>query len=126
MFIEPSNRANSLLLADTCTNIYDTTRDKIIKTKPIKYTKVILYYLDNENNLVVIDEDFRDMFSTAYAKISNLPKVFIGNLEDYKTLVYLLYKQLKFSYDEQGLLISIFRHNIFDTIFNLHEGCFEK
>ncbi len=102
------------------------TKNEIIKKKQIKYMKTILYFVDNVNNIIVIDETFNDMFSTAYVKITKLPETFIGNLEDYKTIVYLLYKQLKFSYDEEELFVSKFRRDIFDTILNLQEGCFEK
>lgn len=126
MFIEPSERANKILLADHCTNVYDVTKNKKIRTKKLKYRKVILYFRDDDNNIVVIDEGFEDMFLTAYVKISNLPKVFVGKLEDYQTLVYLLYKQMKFTYDEKELYISKFRCDVFNTIFNLYEGCFEK
>lgn len=128
VFIEPSDRVNDILigLSYDSNNLYYTIKNEIVKKKQIKYMKTILYYVDNVNDIIVIDETFNDMFSTAYVKITKLPEIFIGKLEDYKTIVYLLYKQLKFSYDEANLFFSKFRRDVFDTILNLHDGCLEK
>lgn len=120
MFIEASDRVKDILSE----NIYTSVETNVKKYK-VKYMKMISYY-NHDSDIIVIDEEFSDMFSTAYGRISNLPQVYVGTLESYKLLVYLLWKQLKFYYDEQDLLISKFRCDIFDTILNLHEGCFER
>jgi hypothetical protein len=88
--------------------------------------KTISYLYDGDNNVVIIDKEFNDMFSTAFVKINNLPEVFIARLDTYKMTVYLLYKQLKFVYDEKDIIISKFRRDVYDKIINLQDGCFEK
>jgi hypothetical protein len=123
VFIEASDRVKDILSENT---INDGIEPRNVKKLKIKYMKMISYYVDCDNNVIIIDEEFSDMFSTAYCKILHLPERFIGTLESFKLLVYLLYKQLKFYYDEHELFISKFRCDIFDNILNLQEGCFDK
>jgi hypothetical protein len=123
MFIEASDRVKDILFENTNNDVIEPRSVKKLK---IKYMKMISYYVDCDRNVIIIDEEFSDMFSTAYCKILHLPDRFTGTLENFKLLVYLLYKQLKFYYDEHELFISKFRCDIFDTISNLHEGCFDK
>lgn len=123
VFIEASDRVKDILSEITINDIIEPRNAKKLK---IKYMKMISYYVDCDNSVIIIDEEFSDMFSTAYCKILHLPERFIGTLESFKLLVYLLYKQLKFYYDEHELFISKFRCDIFDNILNLQEGCFDK
>lgn len=123
VFIEASERVKDILSENTINDVIEPGNVKKLK---IKYMKMVSYYVDWDRNVIIIDEEFSDMFSTAYCKILHLPERFIGTLESYKLITYLLYKQLKFSYDEHELFISKFRCDIFNTIMNLHEGCFEK
>lgn len=107
--------------------MYDKNVILKLETKEfnVKYMKKISYFYD-DNNVVIVDKEFNDMFSTAFVKISNLPEVFIARLDIYNLVVYLLYKQLKFTYEEKDISFSIFRRNIFDRISNLTEGHFER
>jgi hypothetical protein len=126
VFVEPSDRIKELISQDI--SIYN--QDIILKRKAtefnVKYMKTISYLYDGDNNVVIIDKEFNDMFSTAFVKINNLPEVFIARLDTYKLAVYLLYKQLKFVYDEKDIIISKFRRDVYDKIINLQDGCFEK
>lgn len=122
-FIEASNRVKDILFENTYNDVTDNTNVKKLK---IKYQKMISYYVDCDKNVVVIDDEFSDMFSTAYCKILRIPERFTGTLESYKLLVYLLYKQLKFYFDEHELFISKFRCDVFTNILNLHEGSFDR
>jgi hypothetical protein len=122
-FIEASNRVKHILFEDT----YNLVTENInVKKLKIKYMKVISYYVDYDKNVVVIDDEFSDMFTTAYCKILQVPERFVGTLDSYKLVVYLLFKQLKFFYEEQELSISKFRCDIYDSIFKLHENCFDR
>lgn len=124
VFVEPSDRVQDLISQHT---MYD--KNIIVKRKTkqfdVKYMKKISYFYDDDN-VVIIDTEFNEMFSTAFVKISNIPEVFIARLDIYKLVVYLLYKQLKFAYDEKEIVISKFRKDIYDKISNLTEGYFER
>lgn len=125
VFVEPSDRVQDLISQHT---MYD--KNIIVKRKTkqfdVKYMKKISYFYDDNDNVVIIDTAFNEMFSTAFVKISNIPELFIARLDIYKLVVYLLYKQLKFAYDEKEIVISKFRKDIYDKISNLTEGYFER
>lgn len=125
VFVEPSDRVQDLISQHT---MYD--KNIIVKRKTkqfdVKYMKKISYFYDDNDNVVIIDTAFNEMFSTAFVKISNIPEVFIARLDIYKLVVYLLYKQLKFAYDEKEIVISKFRKDTYDKISNLTEGYFER
>lgn len=125
MFVEPSNRVQELI--SEYTSMYDKNVILKLETKEfnVKYMKKISYFYDDDN-VVIIDTEFNEMFSTAFVKISNIPEVFIARLDIYKLVVYLLYKQLKFAYDEKEIVISKFRKDVYDKISNLTEGYFER
>jgi hypothetical protein len=123
VFVEASDRVKNLMLIDVDKYTLSTIEKNEIKSLSLKYNKVISYCIDN-NDIIIIDETFSDMFSTAFVKINGVPSVFIGELESYKLLVYLLYKQLKWNYDENDLIIAKFRNDIFDNILCLSHICF--
>lgn len=126
VFVEPSDRVNELISEHKL--YYDN--ELILKRKTtelnIIYMKIIGYLYDVDNNVIIIDKEFSDMFSTAFVKITNLPEVFVARLDIYKLVVYLLYKQLKFVYDEKEIVISKFRRDVFQKISTLSEGHFER
>lgn len=126
VFVEPSDRVKDLISQHKL--FYDI--EIILRRKStdlnIIYMKTIKYVYDGDNNVVIIDNEFSDMFSTAFVKITNLPQVFIARLDIYKLVVYLLYKQLKFTYDEKEMIISKFRRDVFNKISTLSEGHFER
>lgn len=80
----------------------------------------MLYYVDN-GTIIIIDETFKDMFTTAYVRINGLPNTFIGSLDDYQMCVYLLCKQLKWTYEERDLIVAKFRVDVMDRILQLNE-----
>lgn len=125
VFVEPSDRVKELISQHI--SLY--SKDIILKRKTkdfyVKYMKNVKYVYDDDN-VIIIDKEFNEMFSTAFVKIKNLPEVFIARLDIYILVVYLLYKQLKFIYDEKDISFSIFRRNVFDKISNLTEGHFER
>lgn len=126
VFVEPSDRVKDLISQHKL--FYDI--EIILRRKSrdlnIIYMKTIKYVYDGDNNIVIIDNEFSEMFSTAFVKINNLPEVFVARLDIYKLIVYLLYKQLKFAYDEKELVISKFRRDVFHRISILSEGHFER
>lgn len=124
-FVEPSERVNKLISEHTSMYVKDIILKRNRKELNVKYMKVISYLYDCDDHLVIVDEHFNDMFSTAFAKISNLPDIFIARLDTYKMVVYLLYKQLKFVYDEKDIVVSKFRREVYDKISNLTTGHFE-
>lgn len=124
VFVEPSPRVKSIL---NFNEIRHSRKgicfQKEIKTLSIQYSKSIMYYAYNDapstHNIIVIDDTFRDMFATAFVEIVNLPTTFIGNLDDYTTVVYLLHKQLEWTYEEEGYFLAKFRKDIYNSIANL-------
>lgn len=120
VFVEPSERVKELMSQDNNDIIKNT------KEFNVQYTKKLTYFYDYDNKVVIIDNNFSDMFSTAFVKIVYLPDVFITQLDKYCLIVYLLYKQLKFIYDEKEISFSKFRRDVFDKICNLTEGHFER
>lgn len=123
-FVEPSDRVQDLISQHTM-NDKNIILKRETKQFNVKYMKKISYFYDDDN-VVIIDTEFNEMFSTAFVKISNIPEVFIARLDIYKLVVYLLYKQLKFAYDEKEIVISKFRKDVYDKISNLTEGYFER
>jgi len=122
VFVEPSERVKKLMSQDN--NDIDIIKNT--KEFNVQYTKKLTYFYDYDNNVVIIDNNFCDMFSTAFVKILYLPEVFITQLDKYCLIVHLLYKQLKFIYDEKEISFSKFRRDVFDKICNLTEGHFER
>lgn len=119
VFVEVPNRIKEII-----TNHLDEYQTFIInssytQTYNIKYTKSVLCYFVDHHEVIIIDNEFSEMFSTAFVKIQNLPQVFKGTLEMYQHIVHLLYQQLKWNYEEQGLVIAKFRRDIFDKIAQL-------
>lgn len=126
VFVEPSDRVKELISQQKSMYHEDIILRRKSRKFNIKYMKTVSYLYDGDNNVVIIDKEFNDMFSTAFVKIINLPEVFIARLDMYKLVVYLLYKQLKFAYDEKDIIVSKFRRDVYDKISNLSEGHFEK
>ncbi len=126
VFVEPSDRIKELISHHTSINNKDIKLKRKAKEYNVKYMKNISYFFDENDNLVVVDTEFNDMFSTAFVRINNLPEAFIARLEIYKLVVYLLYRQLKFAYEEKEIIISKFREDVYDKISNLSEGSFER
>ena len=122
VFVEPSERVKKLMSQDN--NDIDIIKNT--KEFNVQYTKKLTYFYDYDNKVVIIDNNFSDMFSTAFVKILYLPEVFITQLDKYCLIVHLLYKQLKFIYDEKEISFSKFRRDVFDKICNLTEGHFER
>lgn len=125
VFVEPSDRVKNIISQHISLYSTDIILKKQTKEFNVKYMKKVKYVYDDDN-VIIIDKEFNEMFSTAFVKIKNLPEVFIARLDIYILVVYLLYKQLKFIYDEKDISFSIFRRNVFDKISNLTEGHFER
>jgi hypothetical protein len=117
VFVEASQRVKDKLNETKDARIPSIRQ---LLTIPIRHYKTLLYYVDN-GTIIIIDETFKDMFSTAYVRINGLPDTFIGSLDDYQMCVYLLRKQLKWNYEELGLLVAKFRVDVMDRIMQLRE-----
>jgi hypothetical protein len=117
VFVEASQRVKDKLNETKDARIPSIRQ---LHTIPIRHYKTLLYYVDNAS-VIVVDETFKDMFSTAYVRINGLPNTFIGSLDDYQMCVYLLRKQLKWNYEELDLMVAKFRVDIMDRIMQLKE-----
>lgn len=117
VFVEASHRVKELL---TKIKDIDTTIIRKLHSIHIQHYKSVLYYVEN-NKVFIIDDTFKDMFTTAYVHINGLPNTFIGSLEDYNICVYLLYKQLKWNFEEHDLFLSKFRVDIINRLLQLSQ-----
>ena len=96
MFVEPTLRLQSMIQD----SLSQYPREYNLYNMKVKHGKELKFFMRNDINVYVIDETFSDMFSTAFVRILNLPSIYVGNLETYKMIVYLLYQQLLWWYDD--------------------------
>lgn len=68
---------------------------------------------------MIVDKTFKDMFTTAYVSIGELPEMFIGPLDKYIICVFLLYRQLQWHYDECDRELAKFRKDIYEVIIGM-------
>lgn len=115
VFVEASHRVKEVL---TRIKDIDTTNIRKLHTIHIRHYKSVSYYVEN-NNVFIIDDTFKDMFTTAYVHINGLPDTFIGSLDDYHISVYLLYNQLKWNFEEHDLFLAKFRVDIINRLLQL-------
>lgn len=119
VFVEASQRVLSVLSNLKIPDIMSHVRK--ITELPVKHGKNIMYYVVSESDVIIIDETFDEMFTTAYFTISGLPHTFIGPFHDYVFCVFLLYRQMKWSYEERDLYLAPFRKEIIEKIININE-----
>lgn len=118
LFVEASQRVKDILKANASASVRDIPSVWDIHELSIKYHKTVLYSI-HKNNILIIDEEFSTMFKTAYVTIKGIPDTFVGSLEDYQICVFLLYRQLKWNYEEGGICLAKFRVDIFERIAQL-------
>jgi hypothetical protein len=100
-------------------NCKSPCQDSKIYCMNIKHGKELQFFMGNNVDVYVIDDTFSDMFSTAFVRIVNLPSTYTGSLETYKMIVYLLYRQLLWQYDDMDKSFASFRKETRDNISKL-------
>lgn len=72
-----------------------------------------------DKTIIIVDKTFKDMFTTAYLSIGELPDTFIGPLDKYIICVFLLYRHLQWHYDECERELAKFRKDIYEAILRM-------
>ena len=87
----------------------------------VKHGKKLQFFLQ-DGYVHVIDDTFCDMFSTAFVCLTKIPKIYVGSLDTYKQIVYLLFRQLKWLYEEEEKYLAFFRKETRNNISKLDDN----
>jgi hypothetical protein len=118
VFVEASSRVQNII-ADSIGNIPNESEN--ILSLDVKHGKQLKFFLQ-DGYVHVIDDTFCDMFSTAFISLTKLPAIYVGSLDTYKMVVYLLFKQLKWLYDEEDKFLAFFRKETRNNISKLDDN----
>lgn len=117
-FVEASVRVQSIITDSICNT---PCNDKHILHLDVKHGKKLKFFLQ-DGYVHVIDDTFSEMFSTAFVRLTKLPSIYVGSLDTYKIIVYLLFKQLKWLYEEEDKFLAFFRKETRNNISKLDDN----
>lgn len=117
-FVEASARVQSIITDSICNT---PCNDKNVFHLDVKHGKKLKFFLQ-DGYVHVIDDTFSEMFSTAFVRLTKLPSIYVGSLDTYKIIVYLLFKQLKWLYEEEDKFLAFFRKETQNNISKLDDN----
>lgn len=118
VFVEASSRVQTIITDSNCNS---PMHDVKFLHLDVKHGKKLQFFLQ-DGYVHVIDNTFCEMFSTAFVRLTKLPSIYVGSLDTYKIIVYLLFKQLKWLYEEEEKYLAFFRKETRNNISKLDDN----
>ncbi len=86
--------------------------------------KSVGVFQDDAGTAYVVDSGFSDMFGTAFVDVLGLEAhgTFVGRLDTYVTVVYLLSRQICNWYEDHDMVMPPFRLKVFDAVAELSDA----